>query len=141
MTCSGPCCTECVNVLKGWGGACAQEQKQQPAPTAYRSNTVSCYSHLEVEPACLCVAVCCRWEERELPHHNWTKFIDAKRKELQRLNNAYKNTLSNAQVELLQGFGKVVDPHTVDVDGKKYTVRSKTLWLSLIVAICVCVCT
>ncbi len=64
----------------------------------------------------------CRWEERELPHHNWTKFIEAKRKELQRLNNAYKNTLSNAKVELLQGFGKVVDPHTVDVDGKKYTV-------------------
>lgn len=66
----------------------------------------------------------CRWEERDLPHHNWTKFIEAKRKELQRLNNAYKNTLSNAKVELLQGFGKIVDPHTVDVDGKKYTVSA-----------------
>jgi pyruvate/2-oxoglutarate dehydrogenase complex dihydrolipoamide dehydrogenase (E3) component len=63
-----------------------------------------------------------RWEERELPHHSWTKFIDAKRKELQRLNNAYKNTLSNAKVELLQGFGKILDAHTVDVDGTKYTV-------------------
>jgi hypothetical protein len=57
-----------------------------------------------------------------MPEHSWTKFIEAKRKELQRLNNAYKNTLSNAKVELLQGFGKIVDPHTVDVDGKKYTV-------------------
>lgn len=65
-----------------------------------------------------------RWEERELPHHNWTKFIEAKRKELQRLNNAYKNTLSNAKVELLQGFGKIVDAHTVDVDGTKYTVSA-----------------
>lgn len=65
----------------------------------------------------------CRWEERPQPPHNWTKFIEAKRKELQRLNNAYKNTLSNAKVELLQGFGKVLDPHTVDIDGKKYTVR------------------
>lgn len=64
------------------------------------------------------------WEERDLPHHNWTKFIEAKRKELQRLNNAYKNTLSNANVELMQGFGKIVDPHTVDVDGKRYTAKN-----------------
>jgi glutathione reductase (NADPH) len=60
-----------------------------------------------------------------MPEHSWTKFIEAKRKELQRLNNAYKNTLSNAKVELLQGFGKIVDPHTVDVDGKKYTVSMR----------------
>lgn len=71
---------------------------------------------------CYCT---CRWAEREMPEHSWTKFIEAKRKELQRLNNAYKNTLSNAKVELLQGFGKIVDPHTVDVDGKKYTVSMR----------------
>jgi len=71
---------------------------------------------------CLCALGPYSWEERDLPHHNWTKFIEAKRKELQRLNNAYKNTLSNANVELMQGFGKIVDPHTVDVDGKRYTV-------------------
>lgn len=76
-----------------------------------------------------------RWEERDLPAHSWTKFIDAKRKELQRLNNAYKNTLSNAKVELLQGFGKIVDPHTVDVDGKKYTVGGHCWRL---VGVCTC---
>jgi hypothetical protein len=70
-----------------------------------------------------------RWEERALPNHSWTKFIEAKRKELQRLNNAYKNTLSNAKVELLQGFGKVVDANTVDVGGKKYTVSWPKLQL------------
>lgn len=57
-----------------------------------------------------------------LPSHSWTTFLEAKRKELQRLNGAYKNTLKNANVELIEGFGKVVDGHTVDISGKKYTV-------------------
>jgi hypothetical protein len=30
--------------------------------------------------------------------------------------------LKNANVELMEGFGKIVDPHTVEVDGKKLTV-------------------
>lgn len=38
----------------------------------------------------------------------------AKRKELQRLNGAYKNTLGNAKVTLVEGRGRVVDPHTVE---------------------------
>ncbi|KAG2453963.1 hypothetical protein HYH02_001010 [Chlamydomonas schloesseri] len=47
--------------------------------------------------------------------HSWTGFIEAKRKELQRLNGAYKNTLKNAKVELVEGRGRVVDAHTVEV--------------------------
>ncbi len=50
--------------------------------------------------------------------------MESKRKELTRLNNAYKNTLKGANVELLEGKGTVIDPHTVDVDGKRYTVGS-----------------
>jgi glutathione reductase (NADPH) len=57
-----------------------------------------------------------------VPSHSWTTFLEAKRKELQRLNGAYKNTLKNANVELLEGFGRIVDAHTVDVSGKRYTV-------------------
>eukprot|EP00878_Enallax_costatus_P019416 GHUV01020486.1.p1 GENE.GHUV01020486.1~~GHUV01020486.1.p1 ORF type:complete len:362 (+),score=107.11 GHUV01020486.1:197-1282(+) len=64
------------------------------------------------------------WEDRPLPHHSWTKFLEAKRKELQRLNGAYKNTLKNANVELLEGFGRVVDPHTVVIGGKQYTAKN-----------------
>ena len=44
--------------------------------------------------------------------------MEAKRKELQRLNGAYKNTLSNAKVTLLEGRGKIVGPHTVDVSAQ-----------------------
>jgi glutathione reductase (NADPH) len=62
-----------------------------------------------------------------VPSHSWTTFLEAKRKELQRLNGAYKNTLKNANVELLEGFGRIVDAHTVDVSGKRYTVRHAAL--------------
>ncbi|WIA30313.1 hypothetical protein OEZ86_000401 [Tetradesmus obliquus] len=64
------------------------------------------------------------WEERGVPSHSWTTFLEAKRKELQRLNGAYKNTLKNASVELLEGFGRIVDAHTVDVSGKRYTAKN-----------------
>ncbi|PNW78971.1 hypothetical protein CHLRE_09g396252v5 [Chlamydomonas reinhardtii] len=56
--------------------------------------------------------------------HSWTAFIEAKRKELQRLNGAYKNTLKNAKVELVEGRGRVVDAHTVEVDGKRYRAKN-----------------
>lgn len=63
-----------------------------------------------------------------VPHeqlsHSWTAFIEAKRKELQRLNNAYKNTLNGAKVTLIEGRGKVVDAHTVEVDGKRYRAKN-----------------
>ncbi|WZZ43293.1 hypothetical protein YC2023_039552 [Brassica napus] len=32
--------------------------------------------------------------------------------------------LNNANVKLIEGRGKVIDPHTIDVDGKIYTSRN-----------------
>lgn len=46
-----------------------------------------------------------------------------KNAELQRLTGIYKNILENAGVMLIEGRGKIVDPHTVDVDGKLYSAR------------------
>jgi len=46
-----------------------------------------------------------------------------KNAELQRLTGIYKNILENAGVTLIEGRGKIVDPHTVDVDGKLYSAR------------------
>jgi glutathione reductase (NADPH) len=43
------------------------------------------------------------WEARDKPPHAWGEFLGAKRKELQRLNGAYKNTLKNASAYGLGG--------------------------------------
>ncbi|KAJ6340397.1 hypothetical protein OIU77_008204 [Salix suchowensis] len=42
---------------------------------------------------------------------------------MERLTGIYKNILNNAGVTLIEGRGKIVDPHTVDVDGKLYSAR------------------
>lgn len=60
----------------------------------------------------------------QAPSHSWPSFIEAKRKELQRLNGAYKNTMAGAKVTFLEGKGKIVGPHEVDVDGKRYKVKN-----------------
>jgi glutathione reductase (NADPH) len=49
--------------------------------------------------------------------------MDKKNKELQRLNGVYDKLLAKAGVTYIEGRGKLVDAHTVDVDGKRYTVR------------------
>ena len=50
-------------------------------------------------------------------------FMERKRKELHRLNDAYSNTLGKAGVETIEGRAKLVDPHTVEVEGKQYTAK------------------
>ncbi len=55
---------------------------------------------------------------------DWPSLIAAKDKELDRLEGIYHNILSNAGVTELFGTGKIVDKHTVDVDGKTYTAET-----------------
>ncbi|CAN8254565.1 unnamed protein product [Cochlearia groenlandica] len=64
------------------------------------------------------------WNYDNEPTHDWSTLIANKNAELQRLTGIYKNILSNANVKLLEGRGKVIDPHTIDVDGKTYTSRN-----------------
>lgn len=45
-----------------------------------------------------------------------------KNKELDRLNGVYMKLLNNAGVEYIEGRGTLVDAHTVEVEGKQYTV-------------------
>ncbi|KAI4301163.1 hypothetical protein L6164_034470 [Bauhinia variegata] len=63
------------------------------------------------------------WNYDSEPKHDWSTLRANKNAELQRLTGIYKNILKNSNVRLLEGRGKIVDPHTVDVDGKLYTAR------------------
>lgn len=64
------------------------------------------------------------WQYDTEPKHDWSTLIANKNAELQRLTGIYKNILKNAGVTLIEGRGKVVDPHTVDIDGKIYRARN-----------------
>ncbi|KAK9704917.1 hypothetical protein RND81_07G020000 [Saponaria officinalis] len=64
------------------------------------------------------------WTYDTEPRHDWSTLIANKNAELQRLTGIYKNILKNANVQLIEGRGKIVDPHTVDVDGKLYSARN-----------------
>lgn len=50
-----------------------------------------------------------------------------KNKELDRLNGVYMKLLNNAGVKYIEGRGKLVDAHTVEVNGKHYTVSHPSL--------------
>ena len=64
----------------------------------------------------------CRWDSTR-PGITWERFMDNKRKELDRLNGVYMKILDSNNVEYHEGRGKLIDAHTVDVDGKRFTVR------------------
>eukprot|EP01018_Ginkgo_biloba_P034332 Gb_40951 [translate_table: standard] len=63
------------------------------------------------------------WSYECEPKHDWSTLISNKNAELRRLTGVYKNVLNNAGVTLLEGRGKIVDPHTVEVGGKLYSAK------------------
>ncbi|KAL2649579.1 hypothetical protein R1flu_017707 [Riccia fluitans] len=64
------------------------------------------------------------WSYDSKPKHNWRTLVDNKNKELQRLVGVYKNILKNNDVTLIEGRGKILDPHTVDISGKRVRARN-----------------
>ncbi|VFQ86229.1 unnamed protein product [Cuscuta campestris] len=64
------------------------------------------------------------WNHDTEPKHDWSTLVANKNAELQRLTGIYKSILNKAGVVLIEGRGKVVDPHTVEVDGKLYSARN-----------------
>jgi glutathione reductase (NADPH) len=58
------------------------------------------------------------------PKFNWPSLIGAKNKELDRLEQIYVNMLKNSAVEIIEGRGVLVDPHTVEVAGRAYTAEN-----------------
>lgn len=62
-----------------------------------------------------------RWDVAE-PGLAWERLMQNKNKELDRLNGVYMNLLNKAGVKYIEGRGTLVDAHTVEVNGKQYTV-------------------
>ena len=54
---------------------------------------------------------------------DWARLVEAKDRELDRLNGIYVRMLRDAGVTLIEGFARILDPHTVEVAGKRYTAR------------------
>ena len=55
--------------------------------------------------------------------HDWAKLIGAKQAELNRLEDVYHRLLREAGVDEITGTGKIVDAHTVEVNGRKLTAE------------------
>ncbi|HZE60003.1 MAG TPA: glutathione-disulfide reductase [Burkholderiales bacterium] len=57
------------------------------------------------------------------PRFDWRTLLKNKDREIARLNGVYERVLSVAGVEILRGRATVVDPHTVEVNGKRYSAK------------------
>jgi glutathione reductase (NADPH) len=62
------------------------------------------------------------WQIRKGPH-DWTKLIAAKDREIGRLNGIYRRLLDNAGAAIFEAHATFVDPHTLDVGGKRVTAE------------------
>jgi glutathione reductase (NADPH) len=57
------------------------------------------------------------------PAFDWATLVANKDTEIQRLNGVYERILVNAGVTVLRGRAVVVDPHTVELDGRRITAK------------------
>jgi glutathione reductase (NADPH) len=62
------------------------------------------------------------WQIKKGPH-DWTKLIAAKDTEIGRLNSIYKRLLDNAGASVFESRATFIDPHTLDVGGKRVTAE------------------
>ena len=54
---------------------------------------------------------------------DWATLIANKNREIGRLNGIYKKLLSDSGVKLYEKRGKIIDPHTVEVGGERFTTQ------------------
>ncbi|WP_029008422.1 glutathione-disulfide reductase [Azospirillum halopraeferens] len=62
------------------------------------------------------------WDSH-VPAFDWPTLIANKDKEIDRLNGIYIGMLEKAGVTLVHGHGRLIDSHTVEVAGRRYTAR------------------
>lgn len=56
-------------------------------------------------------------------HVDWAKLIETKNRELDRLNGIYIRMLRDAGTHLLEGHARIIDAHTVEVNGTRHTAK------------------
>lgn len=54
---------------------------------------------------------------------DWAALIANKNREIDRLNGIYRNLLVNSGVTLLEGHARIVDAHSVELGGKRYSAK------------------
>jgi glutathione reductase (NADPH) len=54
-------------------------------------------------------------------HFDWPTLRDRKTQEIARLNGIYENLLTNAGVTIFRNHARLVEPHVIDIDGKRVT--------------------
>lgn len=57
----------------------------------------------------------------EAPKLDWALLKRNRAKEISRLNGIYLQLLKNSGVQVIDGWGTLIDPHTVEVGGQRYT--------------------
>ena len=57
------------------------------------------------------------------PRFEWRTLLANKDKEIARLNAVYERLLSAAGVHIIRGRATLIDPHTVEVNGKRHTAK------------------
>ena len=55
------------------------------------------------------------------PSFDWSRLIANKNHEIERLNGVYERLLTGAGAQIIRGRAEVIDPHTVAINGKRYT--------------------
>ncbi len=56
--------------------------------------------------------------------HDWATLIAAKDREISRLSSAYASRLQKAGAEVIEGHAVLVDPHTIEVGGRRITASN-----------------
>jgi glutathione reductase (NADPH) len=62
------------------------------------------------------------WQITKGPH-DWARLIAAKDREIGRLNGIYRRLLDNAGASIFEARATFIDPHTLDVGGKRVTAK------------------
>ncbi|AQD62312.1 glutathione reductase [Bordetella pertussis] len=57
------------------------------------------------------------------PEFDWPTLIANKNREIERLNGIYRNLLVNSGVALHEGHARIVDPHTVEINGQRHSAQ------------------